>query len=202
MNNERVKVSKESHERQIQKAIDFQNNASQLQSDASVKIGDEKVQYFEKIALGSGATIAAIVSFMGTKSSSVHTPRLVRWALLMLFLALFTAMLRNWVFPFYTLRVWVRHKEHADGMVDDLTALMFNDYPEITPIDEKNVSIPISDYLSDYQERAIQRNVRLASHSRWENRLFRLIVVIESASLAFVITAAILLIIAAWYNIG
>jgi hypothetical protein len=202
MQSERVKVPVESHERRIQKAIDFQNKASQLQSNASVKIGDEKVQYFEKIALGSGATIAAIVSFMGANSSSVHTPRLVRWALLMLFLALFTAMLRNWVFPFYTLRVWLRHKEQADGMVDDLTALMFDDYPEITPIDEKNVRIPISDYLTDHKERAIQRNLRIASQSKWENWLFKLIVIIESASLAFVITAAILLVIAAWHTIG
>jgi hypothetical protein len=202
MSNDRIKVSLESHQARIQRALEFQNKASQLKSDASVKVGDEKVQYFEKIALGSGAAITAIVSFVGANSANMHTPRLLKWALLMLFVTLALAMLRNWIFPFYTVGVWARHKGEADQQVEDLEALMFEDYPETVAIDETNTIIPVETHRSNLEQRSNQRRRLIKAAINRENWLFRIVIMVETASLVSLLTAAILLVIGVWLNVG
>jgi hypothetical protein len=61
----------------------------------SVDISKEKTQYFEKIALASAGTIALVVSFVGSHAGRLQPPWLLRSALIVLVLAMITAMYRN-----------------------------------------------------------------------------------------------------------
>ena len=73
-------------------ATDVGNQAAQAHAD----IAKEKTQYFEKIALGSGATIAAVVSFVGVHAGRLKPPFLLRSALVTLVAAMVSSMYRNW----------------------------------------------------------------------------------------------------------
>jgi hypothetical protein len=59
----------------------------------------ERTQFFEKLAIGSGATIAALVSFLGANDKRVLHPHwILSCALVALVVAIFTAMFRNYMY--------------------------------------------------------------------------------------------------------
>jgi len=59
----------------------------------------ERTQFFEKLAIGAGATIAALVSFLGANNKRVlHPEWILRCALVALVVAMFGAMLRNYIY--------------------------------------------------------------------------------------------------------
>jgi hypothetical protein len=89
-----VKLAAESQE---QTAEDF----DKTQLDA----GTQRTQFFEKLAIGSGATIAALVSFLGTQHSSLHPHWILRCSLVSLAVALVAALYRNFRYPNYILAV-------------------------------------------------------------------------------------------------
>jgi hypothetical protein len=69
-----------------------------------------KSQFFEKLAIGSGATIAALVSFLGANEKRVLHPHwILRCALVSLAVALFAALYRNWSYPNFRMA----HKERV-----------------------------------------------------------------------------------------
>jgi hypothetical protein len=74
----------------------------------SAEIAKEKTQYFEKIALAAGGTIALVVSFVGSHVGRLQPSWLLRSALIVLVLAMIAAMCRNWKYPFYLMAVYAR----------------------------------------------------------------------------------------------
>ncbi|MHB1795511.1 MAG: hypothetical protein ACYCPO_11135 [Acidobacteriaceae bacterium] len=93
-------------------------SASKEVSDAAHKLNDEQVdsavsrkEYFEKLAIGAGAAIAAIVSFIGTHSGRLQPAWLLRCSLVSLVIALIAALYRNFRYPNYKLevrkRIWM-----------------------------------------------------------------------------------------------
>jgi hypothetical protein len=86
----------------------------------SVDISKEKTQYFEKIALASAGTIALVVSFVGSHAGRLQPPWLLRSALIVLVLAMITAMYRNLKYPYYLMACYskqnysaMRHREQC-----------------------------------------------------------------------------------------
>jgi hypothetical protein len=94
-------------------------HAARADLDRTVLDGTkERTQFFEKLAIGSGATIAALVSFLGANDKRVLHPHwILRSALVALVVAMFTAMLRNYVYLHwaerFTNRVWLK-KSHEE----------------------------------------------------------------------------------------
>ena len=80
----------------------------------SLDIGKEKTQFFEKIALASGGTIALVVSFVGAHAGRLQPPWLLRSALIALVLSMVGAVYRNWRFPFYLIAVYGRQYLDAE----------------------------------------------------------------------------------------
>jgi len=202
MSDERIKRSIEDHYARQTKAIEFQNKASQIQSDNSVKVGDEKIQYFEKLAFGSGAIIAAVISFVGASHTVLRAPTILKWSLVLLLMTVVSAMFRNWFYPFYTIALWNRHKAQADWQVDDVEAETIADYPILIPVDETGTVIPSEKYRSDYEQRKKLRSVSLEKALRHENRLFRVVFIAETVALACVAVAMVLLVTLIWMNVG
>lgn len=79
------------------------DNVEEQLFKTSISIATETTQYFEKVALGSGATIAAMVSFIGVHSGKLAPPYLLRSALVTLVVTMFAAMYCNWRYRHYVL---------------------------------------------------------------------------------------------------
>jgi hypothetical protein len=202
MNGHRIRRTQADHEARIRQAIDFQNKASQIQSDASVKVGEEKVQFFEKLAFGCGAAIAAIVSFVGSSPMAIQRPDPLRWSVALLAGAFAAAMYRNWRYPFYIVSVWTRHKAEADRQVDSCEAEMFEDYPAMAAVDENGSVIPPEKYRTDYVERMQLRDEAIRKAIRHENWVFGEVKISEIASCILAVLAGFLLTLVIVVNLG
>jgi hypothetical protein len=71
-----------------------------------------RVDFYDKLALGSGATIAALVSFLGTHSTKLQPTWILRSALVFLVLTMIASLFRNYRYPNYVLQIhkisWIR----------------------------------------------------------------------------------------------
>jgi hypothetical protein len=96
------------HARTLEKSA----NADIVQT--AVDIAKARTQYFEKLVIGSGATIAALVSFLGTHSTRLQPRWILRCSLISLVVVLVTALYRNLRYPSYVLvvkhRVWMERQ--------------------------------------------------------------------------------------------
>jgi hypothetical protein len=77
--------------------------AVKTSNQTQIDIAKERTQFFEKLAIGSGATIAAIVSFLGAHSQRLQPPWILRASLVALVVTLFSALFRNLRYPKYVL---------------------------------------------------------------------------------------------------
>jgi len=83
-------------------AADHAANMNKQAVQSSIEVGKERTQYFEKVSLGCGATVALIVSFVGAHAGRLQPRWLLRSALVSLVSAMIFGLLRNWIFPWYT----------------------------------------------------------------------------------------------------
>jgi len=81
-------------------AQDYSKKANQL-NEHSIVAAKDRESFFEKVAIGAGASIAAIVSFLGAKAHPLEPRWVLRASLISLASALFAALLRNYLYPFY-----------------------------------------------------------------------------------------------------
>ena len=81
------------------------NEAVKTTNQTQIDIANERTQFFEKLAIGSGATIAALVSFLGAHSGGLRPPWILRTSLVALVVAIFSALYRNLRYPNYVLSV-------------------------------------------------------------------------------------------------
>jgi hypothetical protein len=80
-------------------------------NEAQVDSAKDRTQYFEKLTIGSGAVIAAIVSFLGAHSAKLQPAWMLRCSLVSLVIALTTSLYRNLRYPSYFIavrnRIWI-----------------------------------------------------------------------------------------------
>jgi hypothetical protein len=89
----------------MQRADQSLKDAEDELVETQVDIAKEKTQYFEKLAIGSGAAIAAIVSFLGTHNGKLEPTWILRCSLISLVIAMVAALYRNFRYPNYVLAV-------------------------------------------------------------------------------------------------
>jgi hypothetical protein len=100
----------ELHER-WKKANQYAREMNQRAIDGAIDVAKEKTQYFEKIALAAGGTIALVVSFVGAHADKKLQPQwLLRSAFVTLALTMIAAMFRNWRYPFYVMNTHGRQE--------------------------------------------------------------------------------------------
>src|SRR5260370_4021395 len=128
-------------------ATDVSNQAAQAHAD----IAKEKTQYFEKIALGSGATIAAVVSFIGSHNGSLKPPYLLRSALVTLIATMVGSMYRNWRYPYYIYGVWLINEGEAKRTREQRRA----DFFRAVPVNSIQTGMPIDgeEWAADHAKR-------------------------------------------------
>jgi hypothetical protein len=100
--------------RLLQSADQSVNDIEADNSKTQVDFAKERTQFFEKLAIGSGATIAAIVSFLGVHAGKLQPEWIMRCSLISLVVAMVAALCRNFLYPFYVLAVnnvsWINAK--------------------------------------------------------------------------------------------
>jgi hypothetical protein len=77
------------------------NDISQTQLNFST----ERTQFFEKLAIGSGAAVAAIVSYLGAHARGLSPSWMMHAALALLTVTMVSALYRNFRYPNYVLAV-------------------------------------------------------------------------------------------------
>jgi hypothetical protein len=66
-----------------------------------VDIAKEGTQFFEKLAIGSGAAITVLVSFLGAHPKCLRPSWALKTSLVALGVAILAALCRSWTYPWY-----------------------------------------------------------------------------------------------------
>jgi hypothetical protein len=85
------------HERAQERANKADADFDQAQADNA----KERTQFFEKLAIGSGAAITALVSFLGAHPRCLRPPWILRTSLVALGVAIFFALCRSLMYLEY-----------------------------------------------------------------------------------------------------
>ncbi len=175
------------------------DNASKEAHRASIDIATEKTKYFEKIAIGSGATIALMVSFVGSHQGRLHPPWLLRSALVALVLSMICAMLRNWRFPFYTWAYYLGQKLKAERVKENRKKdLITSSFPPLSM--EDGNPIDVDQYLRNFDATSTKLTGEIIKFDKKEKSTFLQIKRIEFATLILAVIGMTLLIALAWIN--
>ena len=132
---EQLRILLDNASRRLDKAV-----AEVNQSQIDVAIG--RTAYFDRLTIGSGAVIAAMISFLGTHLSTLHPEWLLRCSLVSLTLTMLAGLYRSFRYPYYIMQVrkvsWIeaernhqqiRHKQGlAIGPPADIVAKMVEGY--------------------------------------------------------------------------
>jgi hypothetical protein len=171
---------------------------SELLSQTSIDVAKDKTQYFERVALGSGATIAAVVSFIATRSGGLRPPYLLRASLVVLIVAMIGAMYRNWRYSFYLLA----HRATQDLSATYELERAKRDYLLVAPSKSLDDGQPINatEFDEAFKKDELQWKESVTNCQRKEDRIFRELTGVESATLILVVAGLVLLVILAWIN--
>jgi hypothetical protein len=179
-------------------AADHAANVNKQAVQSSMDVGKEKTQYFEKVSLGCGATVALIVSFVGAHAGRLQPRWLLRSALVTLVLAMMFGFFRNWLFPWYVFAVWGHQdfnakldREHAKR---DLVLIGFAvSIEDGQPIDPDA-------WLRDFEKDETAFKARIAELKDLEDRSFNWTKRIEYVTLILASVGMALLVALAWLN--
>lgn len=164
----------------------------------ALDIAKEKTQYFEKIALGSGATIAAIVAFVGNHTASLHPQWLLRSALVALVIVMFGAMYRNWRYPFYLMTA--RDLQYL--MADRTKEQNKNNYVVSFPAMDLDTGLAIDQkaWTAEFEAQDLKYEKRIKELQCIENVIFQEVKRVEIVILVLAIASMLLLVALAWLN--
>jgi hypothetical protein len=136
---QRLTILFEDAGRALEKAI---SDINQGQIDAA----NGRTAYFDRLTIGAGAVIAAIVSLLGGHASTLHPEWLLRCSLVSLTLAMLAGLYRSYRYPGYILQVhkivWAEAARHHQKIKGE--NILANDLPIDVhtgkPIDKEKLS--------------------------------------------------------------
>jgi hypothetical protein len=140
-------------------------------NDKQVELSKERTQYFEKIALGSGATIAAIVLFVGSHAAKLRPGFLLRSALIAFVASMITAMVRNWIYPYYVSAVFMTEYDKALLNQQNAKTALFIAVPTISI--QTGVWVDISQWQANHAEVKAGLESKIDDFKRKSERTFR-----------------------------
>jgi hypothetical protein len=106
---QRLKILLESASESLNKSIADINQSQ-------IDVANGRTAYFDRLTIGAGAVIAAIVSFLGGHTSTLHPEWLLRCSLVSLSLAMLAGLYRSFRYPYYIMQVrkvvWIEAARH------------------------------------------------------------------------------------------
>jgi hypothetical protein len=191
-------IAEKNLETRWDRAIKYAQDMNQRLVDVLTEVAKEKTQYFEKIALASGGTIALVVSFVGSHAGRLQPVWLLRSALVVLVLAMIAAMYRNWKYPYYltasySKQHYIALRDQEKCRLDYLEAIRPNVIQEGGPID-------INKTRAEFSKADKVFETKIAELEKEEKSVFNLVGWVERAALFLVVTGMGMLIALAWRN--
>jgi len=169
----------------------------------SLDIGKEKTQFFEKIALASGGTIALVVSFVGAHAGRLQPPWLLRSALIALVLPMVGAVYRNWRFPFYLIANYNRQYLEARREAIRREAEFFrasNAIPVASGSGIDTRAVTLAEYNQQVVEDEKIFEEKIGECKRQEENSFKTVQVVEYITLCLPLIGMAMLVGLAWRN--
>ena len=169
-----------------------------LCSSTQIELSKERTQYFEKLVLGCGATIALVVSYLGSQHPTLEPKWLLRTALVALGAAMLGAMYRNWIYPRYVLSA--RYKELDEALLENHRN--YGEFARTTPLTSLQTGRPASDYIAHptFGEIDAVLTAKIKEFKEQEDHIWKNLKWVEPAVLFFAATGIILLVVLAWIN--
>jgi len=164
----------------------------------SIRIANETSAFFEKVALGCGATVAAVVSFLGTHSGRLTPPYLLRASLVTLVLSILAAMYRNWRYPNYVLVNYQSQQYEALLKRERCRRDLFSAVPSVSLQDGQPINAATFAQYVEKLEGSFTESI--ANFKRREDRINKEVTWIGNLSLLFAVAGICQLIALAWIN--
>ena len=164
----------------------------------SLEIGKERTQYFEKLALMSSATIALVVSFVGSHAGQLRPVWLLRSVLILLVLAMVAAIYRNWRFPFYVLAGYMKQELEAKQNKERRRRDLIVGVPTFDMEDGTPIDVPA--FLVEFAETDKTYDKRVKEVKKFADSAFSVVKNVERVALVLIVLAMVLLIALAWIN--
>jgi hypothetical protein len=153
----------------------------------------ERTQYFEKLAIGSGAAIAAIVSFVGTHAGKLHPAWILRCSLVALVVAMIAALYRNLRYPTYVLatynKLWIEASRHQQQCKNDVFLADRN----VRSL-QSGGPIDLQDCTAGFKESDAKLETLIIERTERENRLLKEFRAAEYVCISFVCVAMVSLV--------
>lgn len=175
-------------------ATDMNHRAAQ----GSIDIGKERTQYFEKIALMCSATIALVVSFVGSHAGRLQPVWLLRSVLILLVLAMVAAIYRNWRFPFYVLAGYMKQELEAKQDKERCRRDLIAGVPTFDLEDGTTIDVPT--FLVEFAKTDKTFDKRIEEVKKCADSAFSVVKLVERAALLLIVLAMMLLVALAWIN--
>jgi len=148
------------------------NHADKVEDElwkTSIRISTEATTFFEKVALGCGATVAAVISFLGAHSGRLAPPYLLRASLVTLVLSMLGAMYRNWRYPNYVLANYQSQQYEALLKRERCRRDLFLAIPSVSLQDGKQINAAsFAQYVVELEESMAKS---IANFKRREKRI-------------------------------
>lgn len=177
----------------LQHADQSLDEAIKSLNQAQLDGAKERTQYFEKLAIGSGAAIAAIVSFLGTHAEKLQPVWILRCALIALVVAMIAALYRNLRYPYYFLavrnRLWIEASRHQQQRRNDV----FQVDRSIVSL-QSGTPIDLQDWTSGFKTSDARLEVLVQERTEDENRLLNEFKSAEYVCLSFICIAMVSLV--------
>jgi hypothetical protein len=174
------------------------SNMNKRAVQASLDIGKEKTQYFEKIALACAGTIALVVSFVGSHPGHLQPAWLLRCALITLVVAMMMAMYRNWRFSFYVLACYARQDLAAKQNKERARRDYIVAIPTVAMEDGKLVDV--NQWLAEFARDDKLFDDRITECQEQEDSAFIMTKRAEYVALVLTVAGMLMLIALAWEN--
>ena len=177
------------------------NHADKVEEElwkTSIRIAAETSAFFEKVALGCGATVAAVVSFLGAHSGRLAPPFLLRASLVTLLVSMLAAMYRNWRYPNYVLVSYQSQQYEALLKRERCRRDLFSAVPSISLEDGQSVNAAAFAQYVEKLEGSFADSI--ANFKRKGDRINNEVTWIGNLSLLFAVAGICELIVLAWIN--
>lgn len=85
-------------------------------NQSQIDVANGRTSYFDRLTIGAGAVIAAIVSFLGSHAATLHPEWMLRCSLVALVVVILAGLYRSFRYPYYIMQakkvVWIEAELH------------------------------------------------------------------------------------------
>ncbi len=182
-------------EQRLQKLLDLAtekaSDAGRQRAEKQAELAQARTQFFEKLALGYGAALAAVVSFLGAKHQEFHPSWLFRMTLLAMAVTMFLAVARNWVYPKYVSSVFAVFNLRAQMERELARAEFFKSVPVLSLQTGKPAGT--DSWMKNHNETQVVFRNKIEKFDRDEKRAWKTVRVLEHTCLVSACFAALCL---------